>query len=81
MKQRIVQYIVENYDDLLKFDLKLARLLGAPAPHTLSSYAYFLEQQGSFWGKFWRPKIDKIFEWLFSQTHHCYADYIRVTYG
>lgn len=78
MKEWLNRYIQENFDDLLAFDLKLARLLGAPAPHTLSSYAYKLEQDGKPWGKFWRPVIDWIFYWLREQINHCLDDYIRV---
>lgn len=74
MREFLRRYISENFDDLLALDLKLARVLGAPAPHTLSSWAYL---KSPFWTKF----IDTIFSWLFSQTHHCYADYKRVTNG
>lgn len=78
MKDRIRNYIVENFDDLLALDLKVARILGAPAPHTLSSYAYLLECRASWWGCLWRFVIDKIFLWLFEQKDHCKVDYERV---
>jgi hypothetical protein len=81
MKRAILRYLNENFDDLLELDLKLARILGAPSPHTLSSYSYKLEQEGKLWGKFWRPVIDKVFKWLLTQIDHCKTDYNRVTNG
>jgi hypothetical protein len=79
LKLRILRYIVENFDDLLALDLKVARIAGAPAPHTLSSYAYQLEQEGKRWGKLWRPVIDYLFRWLMDQEAHCRKDYERVS--
>lgn len=78
LKQFVVRYVKENFDDLLALDLKMARILGAPAPHTLSSFSYKLEQEGKPWGKFWRPVIDKIMLWAIGQVDHCKADYDRV---
>lgn len=40
---------------------------------TISSACWRLEQQGKFWGKFWRPKID----WLLSPIE---KDHCRVAY-
>lgn len=74
----IRRYIDENFDDLLNLDLKVARLLGAPAPHTLSSYAYMLEQDKERWGLFWRPVIDWFFIKLGDPPGHCYKDYKRI---
>lgn len=72
------RYIVENFDDLLALDLKIARLLGAPAPHTLSSYSYMLEQEGKWWGELWRPIIDKIMFWAMGQVDHCKNEYLSI---
>lgn len=71
MKWAILRYLVENFDDLLQLDLKLARLIGAPAPHTLSSWIHFkkwvrLERFVNFW-----------FKWLINQDEHCRRDYER----
>lgn len=79
IKQVLARYITENLNDLLALDLKIARLMGAPAPHTLSSYAYMLEVEGKPWGQFWRPIIDRIFRFIFDQKEHCKDDFIRVT--
>lgn len=78
MRKVLARYISENFDDLLALDLHIARLLGAPAPHTLSSYSYKLELADKRWGKFWRPIIDKIMYYILGQTDHCKADYERV---
>jgi hypothetical protein len=71
MREWLVNYIKDNFDDLLRADLKLARVLGAPKGWTLSGYSYHLEQLGKPWGKFWRPIIDKVFLWLFNDVNHC----------
>ena len=68
MKAAIQRYVSENYDDLLNLDLTLARLLGAPAPHTLSSYAF--EQS-----YFWRLVIDLAWLIVFDEKNHCEKDY------
>jgi hypothetical protein len=60
----LLRYLVENFDDLLALDLKLARILGAPAPHTLSSWAY---EKSPFWTKI----IDWAFLKLLGQRNHC----------
>lgn len=78
MWSAIRRYIDENFEDLLKLDLKLARILGAPAPHTLSSYAYLLDTQNKPWGKFWRRFIDWLFWKIDNQTEHCKKDFERV---
>lgn len=78
MWSTIRRYIDENFDDLLKLDLKVARLLGAPAPHTLSSYAYMLDEKKKPWGMLWRPVIDWIFNKTYGQVDHCKKDYQRV---
>lgn len=79
VRDAIQRYVHENFDDLLRQDMHLARVLGAPAPHTLSSYAYRLELEGKFWGKFWRPIIDVVYgSWIMGQTNHCKQDYERV---
>lgn len=74
IRTAIARYIRENFDDLLALDLKIARLLGIPAPHTLSSYAHVK-------GGFWERVIDRIFKWLFNEINHCYNDFLRVTNG
>ena len=71
MKDWLVSYITDNFNDLLRADIKMARLLGAPKGYTLSGYSYELEQEGKLWGKFWRPVIDFIFKWLFNDINHC----------
>lgn len=71
LRKSIARYVNENYDDLLVLDLKIARLLGAPAPHTLSSWAYKNSP-------FWTAIIDLLFYWLYGQRGHCKADYNRV---
>lgn len=72
LRLRIGQYIEENFDDLLELDLKWARLLGAPAPHTISSYSHLK------W-KWLEPIIDWLFFWLYEEQNHCQNDYLRVT--
>jgi hypothetical protein len=72
MKRAILRYIVENWDDLLALDLKLARIFGAPAPHTISSYSHVK------W-KWLEPIIDALAIWLWSEFDHCYNDYKRVS--
>lgn len=71
MKEWLVNYIRDNFDDLLRADLKWARVLGAPQGYTLSGYSYELEQAGKPWGKFWRPIIDTFWLWLYKQKDHC----------
>ena len=71
MKEWLVAYIRDNFNDLLRADIRLARVLGAPQGWTLSGYSYHLEQLGKPWGKFWCPAINKIFLWLFNQKDHC----------
>jgi hypothetical protein len=78
LRTRLQVYITENFEDLLALDLKWARLFGAPAPHTISSYVYLLETKNKPFGKFLRPVIDKLFLWLFEQTDHCKQDFERV---
>lgn len=77
LKQALLRYFHENFDDLLKLDMKMARILGAPAPHTLSSYAYVMEQKGRWWGLFWRPIIDFLAKKFFKQENHCYQAYLK----
>lgn len=77
VKVLLLRYLTENFDDLLLFDLKLARLLGAPAPHTLSSYAYS-RKDSLFWRAF-QIITDKLAKWLLNQDDHCQVDYKRVT--
>lgn len=79
LRLALLRYLNENFDDLLALDLKWARILGAPAPHTISSYAWKLEQENKLWGKLWRPMIDWIFKWLLEQEDHCYKDFKRIT--
>lgn len=78
----IRRYVTENFNDLLNLDMHLARLLGAPAPYTLSAYSYKLELEGKLGGKICRPIIDKVFgSWIMGQTDHCKNDYLQVTNG
>jgi hypothetical protein len=77
MKDWLVEYIKDNFNDLLRADLKIARLLGAPQGYTLSGWSYKLEQEGKPWGEFWRPVIDRIFLWLWSQEEHCKHAYME----
>jgi hypothetical protein len=72
------RYLEENFDDLLALDLKVARLLGAPAPHTLSSYSYKLELENKPFGAFFRPIIDFLAETFFKDFNHCQGAYERV---
>jgi hypothetical protein len=74
IRLRVVQYIEENFDDLLELDLKWARIMGAPAPHTISSYSHLK------W-KWLEPIIDRAWFWLFDEKEHCLNDYKRVTAG
>lgn len=46
-------------------------LVGGWADETLSSYAWRLERQGKWWGRFWRPRIDRLFLTLRGETYHC----------
>jgi hypothetical protein len=71
IRRFLQRYIRENRDDLLDFDLKLARVFGAPAPHTVSSYAHIQ------W-TWLEPIINKLWLWLFKQKDHCRQDYLRV---
>jgi hypothetical protein len=75
----IQRYVTENFNDLLKLDMHWARVLGAPAPFTLSAYAYKLEQEGKLGGKVFRPLIDKFFgEWIMNEQNHCKTDYEKI---
>lgn len=80
LKLWIIRYGTENFHDLLAFDLKLARMLGAPAPHTLSSWAYYRKDVSAFWCLF-RKITDKLAYWLLKQVDHCQKDYQRVING
>jgi hypothetical protein len=71
MKAWLARYIRENFNELLALDLSLARLLGAPAPHTLSSYAYVHS-------KFWTKIIDFLAWWIMDEKDHCHRDFMRV---
>lgn len=77
MKDWLVAYIRDNYNDLMRADLKWARVVGAPQGSTLSGHAYAMEQQGKLWGKFWRPVIDNTFKWLFNQDNHCLKAHLK----
>jgi hypothetical protein len=77
MRDWLVAYIRDNFNDLMQADLHLARLLGAPKGATLSGHSYVMEQQGKPWGKFWRPIIDRIFKWLWNQDNHCYKAHLE----
>jgi hypothetical protein len=72
MRTAILRFLVKYFDELLDLDLRIARLFGIPAPHTLSSYAYVV---GGFWCKF----IDMFFKWLINQDNHCQRDYERIS--
>lgn len=74
LKSALSRYIRENFDDLLALDLKIARMLGVPAPHTLSSWAYY---KSPFWTKF----IDFLAWHILDQKDHCKGDFERVTKG
>ena len=57
------------FNILVAIDLLIAACVGCKRNETLSAAAYSTEQDGKFWGKFWRPKIDAIFRrW---QSDHC----------
>lgn len=71
MKLAILRYLVENFDDLLLLDLKLARLFGAPHPHTISSWVHL-----KGW-KLLEKIINHFFKWLINQENHCQRDYER----
>lgn len=81
VKFALLTYLNEHFNDLLELDLALARLSGAPAPHTISSYAVVLEREGKLLGLVSRPVIDGLFYWLIEQPNHCKRDYKRVTNG
>ena len=58
---------------LVALDLLLAAICGCKRNETLSAAAYSLEKDGKFWGKFWRPKIDRAFSrW---QAEHCRGEF------
>lgn len=71
MRYWLARYIRENWDDLLALDLKAARVLGIPAPHTLSSWAYAIRLSQPFW---WHL-IDQLAWWLLDEEDHCEKDY------
>jgi hypothetical protein len=71
IRRFLERYIRENKEDLLAFDLKLARLLGAPSPHTISSYSHIQ------WVWF-EPIVNATWWWLFKEKDHCRQDYLRV---
>ena len=56
---------------LLRFDYWLASLIGAPEIHTLSGYAYKVEQAGKPWGKVTRPVIDWLARVIAGESDHC----------
>ncbi len=56
---------------LLRLDYWLADLIGAPAEHTLSGYAYRVEQQGKPWGRVTRPIIDALARLIAGEREHC----------
>jgi hypothetical protein len=51
-------------------------ILGGYADETMSSRAYRTEQKGKFFGKFFRPIIDWLFETLFNDAFHCENSYV-----
>ena len=61
---------------LIAFDQFLCTLVGGWADESLSSYAHRLERQGKFWGRLWRPVIDRFFHVCFGQQQHCYQSYL-----
>lgn len=65
------------FNDLLKLDISLARLLGAPKGATLSGHAYVMEQEGKPWGKVCRPLIDWGAKTFFDQDNHCYKAHLE----
>lgn len=77
-KRALLKFLNEKFDELLELDMAVARVLGAPAPHTLSSYAYELDKEGSLKGFLCRSVIDTAFKWLIQQDNHCKQDYERV---
>lgn len=77
MRGKIRRWVVKHFDDLLTIDLTLARILGAPAPHTLSSYARLRELEGR--GSGWRKFIDFWYGWfVMGEINHCEKDFRRV---
>lgn len=72
MRVWLLKQLVDNFDEFMAWDLKWARRLGAPAPHTLSSWAYVKSP-------FWTKIIDTVYgDWLIEQPNHCKQDYDRV---
>lgn len=70
MKQRILHLLIA-IDQLIYVLITL----GAGYPdETLSSAAYRLELKGSSSGKFFRPKIDFLMQWM--ETEHCKKAYM-----
>lgn len=63
--------------NLIRLDLNVAELMGAPHGFTLSGWSYKLEQEGKPWGKLWRPIIDS----LFNDLSHCRRAYERESKG
>lgn len=79
VKLGILRYMKENYDDLLALDLSVARLMGAPAPHTISSYTHQLAKAGNPVACVAGVFIDATFHWLLEQPDHCKSEYESVT--
>jgi hypothetical protein len=70
MREWFTQFIKKYYNPLLKLDLRVARIFGAPKGWTISGNAYRLEQEGKPWGKALRPLIDFLF-----YPGHCFDAY------
>jgi hypothetical protein len=68
MKDWLVNYIRDNIQDLLRADLHIARLLGAPRGLTLSGWAHKEKSR-------WEPVINWFFRWLWNQEDHCKKAY------
>ena len=61
------------FNIIVALDLLLAACVGCKRNETLSAAAYSTEQDGKFWGRFWRPKIDRVFSrW---QPNHCRGEF------
>jgi hypothetical protein len=70
LRKWLLRYVRENWTELLALDMKWARILGAPAPHTLSSWAWERRNASKFWGLF-RRFTDFLFLTFAKVPNHC----------
>lgn len=75
LRANILSVLMTHLDSLVKADISIARMLGAPSGFTISGNAYRLALSGSKFGIIDVAMIDWFFKFIIGQEDHCWKAY------